>query len=176
MAVQVLHLDIEDYLAQWLIHDQGGENPIKLKRGSVEKLILEQFLQPLSDSPEETASNGGVDIIIPNLPFRTAPQGYFLPPKATAALVRCIRNRFDVVLWDALHRVSPYFQRQDELIYAFMEKHGIELTEQNWNAIAKRYQRKRTYYLTYERTKKMKSNRKKETANLRNIGINTQTL
>lgn len=162
MAAQVLHLDIEDYLAQWLIHDQGGENPVNLKRGAVERLILEQFLQPLPTSQEEIAYNGGVDIIIPNLPFRLASQSYYLPPKATAALVRCIRNRFDVVLWDALHKVSPYFQRQDELIYAFMEKHGIELTEQNWNAIAKRYQRKRTYYLTYERTKRMKSNKKNQ--------------
>lgn len=28
-----------------------------------------------------------------------------------------------------------------------MEKHGIEMTETNWNAIAKRYQRQRTVYI-----------------------------
>ena len=40
-----------------------------------------------------------------------------------------------------------------------MEKYGIAMTEKNWNAIAKRYQRKRDYYLMNERRKKMKKNR-----------------
>ena len=40
------------------------------------------------------------------------------------------------------------------LIYAFMEKHNIEQTEKNWNAIAKRYQRKRDIYKRIERRKK----------------------
>lgn len=35
-----------------------------------------------------------------------------------------------------------------------MEKHGIELTEKNWNAIAKRYQRKRDIYRRIDRRKK----------------------
>lgn len=37
-----------------------------------------------------------------------------------------------------------------------MEKHCIAMTEKNWNAIAKRYQRKRDYYLMNERRKKTK--------------------
>lgn len=41
-----IFLSIEPYLAQWLIHESGGEYPIKLKRGSAEADILEFFLQP----------------------------------------------------------------------------------------------------------------------------------
>jgi len=50
-------------------------------------------------------------------------------------------------------------KRTDELIYAFMEKNGIDMTETNWNAIAKRYQRKRNSYKAYERVKKIRKNR-----------------
>ena len=38
----------------------------------------------------------------------------------------------------------------------FMEKHNIEINDTNWNAIAKRYRRKRDLYHTYERIKKYK--------------------
>ena len=38
-----------------------------------------------------------------------------------------------------------------------MEKHGIEPTEANWNAIAKRYQRQRDLYLDRQRKSSKKS-------------------
>ncbi len=31
-----LYLELEDYLAQWFINDQGGNNPVRLIRGSME--------------------------------------------------------------------------------------------------------------------------------------------
>ncbi len=40
-----LYLELEDYLAQWFINDQGGNNPVRLIRGSMEWGLLEQFLQ-----------------------------------------------------------------------------------------------------------------------------------
>ena len=78
-----------------------------------------------------------------------------------AALVVSIRNRFDIELWRDLHHFGKITRRQDELIYAWMEKNGIEMTEANWNAIAKRYQRQRDMYLKRERAK-CSYNRKKK--------------
>lgn len=155
-----LRIEIEDYLKQWFIHDQGGNIPVKLRKGSIESMILEQFLQPLpKGKTPDVGTATGLEIIIPTFKLKSPEFYNYLPPEAMKALVKCIRNRFDVVLWETLHKISPVFQRQDNLIYAFMEKHGIGLTETNWNAIAKRYQRKRNYYLTYERTKRMKKKR-----------------
>ena len=71
-----------------------------------------------------------------------------------------IRNRFDRELWNDLHNFGRIGKRQDELIYAWMEKHGIEMTETNWNAIAKRYQRQRNIYMTRDRAKKQYSRKK----------------
>lgn len=84
---------------------------------------------------------------------------FYLPKAAEDLLVSCIRNRFDIDMWTSLSRFVSVMKRTDELIYAFMEKNGIDMTETNWNAIAKRYQRKRNSYKAYERVKKIRKNR-----------------
>jgi len=154
-----LYLEIEDYLAQWFINDQGGNNPVRLIRGCMEWGLLEQFLQtPPEDYVPQVGGEGFVCIELPNFRSKDTRNNYYLPPKATETLKACIRNRFDIDMWNALHRFDALFQRQDNLIYAFMEKHGIEQTEKNWNAIAKRYQRKRdiqAYRATQEKFKKI---------------------
>ena len=77
-----------------------------------------------------------------------------MPPRALALLLNIIRNRFDIQLWEELHHFGKIGKRQDELIYAWMEKHRIDPTEKNWNAIAKRYQRQRNIYMMRDRAKK----------------------
>lgn len=39
-----IYLPLEDYLAQWFIHEQGGEVPVHLLRGSVESKLLQTYL------------------------------------------------------------------------------------------------------------------------------------
>ena len=41
----LLYIELEDYLAQWFRHEQGGTDPVRLTRGSIESGLLEQFLQ-----------------------------------------------------------------------------------------------------------------------------------
>ena len=41
MSQYTIYLDLEPYLAQWFIHEQGGEHPVTLTRGSAESDILE---------------------------------------------------------------------------------------------------------------------------------------
>lgn len=151
----LLYLELDDYLAQWFIHDQGGNNPVRLIRGSAESGLLELFLRtPPPDYVPDFAGAGKIAIEIPNFRTKDTRDNYYLPPKARETLIACIRNRFDVQMWQSLHRFFNIFQRQDNLIYAFMEKHGIAMNEKNWNAIAKRYQRKRDIYKRIERRKK----------------------
>lgn len=151
----LLYIELEDYLAQWFRHEQGGADPVRLTRGSIESGLLEQFLQtPPPDYVPDFGGDGKLAIELPNFRNKDTRSYYYLPPKARDALVACIRNRFDISMWQSLHRFASVFQRQDHLIYAFMEKHGIELTEKNWNAIAKRYQRKRDIYRRIDRRKK----------------------
>lgn len=150
-----LYLQLEDYLAQWYIHDQGSGYPVRPLRGSMESALLEMFLQtPPPEYVPEREAPGCVAIELPNFRNKDTRYYFYLPPKAREALIACIRNRFDIDMWNSLHKFSAIFQRQDHLIYAFMEKHGIEMNEKNWNAIAKRYQRKRDIYRRIDRRKK----------------------
>ena len=127
---------------------------MRLIRGSMEWGLLEQFLQtPPKDYVPQVGGPGSVCIVLPNFRSKDTRSNFYLPPRATEALKACIRNRCDIDMWNALHRFNAIFKRQDNLIYAFMEKHGIDQTEKNWNAIAKRYQRKREIYRRMERRK-----------------------
>ncbi len=156
-----LYIPLEDYLAQWLIHEHGGSVPVQFIRGSVESKILEVYLthRP-EDKLPEIGGEGKLAIAIPS--FRNRPPEVFnyLPQRALSSLLTMIRNRFDIQLWNDLHNFGRISKRQDELIYAWMEKHGIEMTETNWNAIAKRYQRQRNIYMTRDRAKKQYSRKK----------------
>lgn len=155
----LLYLELEDYLAQWFIHGMGGDNPVRLIRGCMEWNLLETFLQtPPDDYVPQTAKEGFVAIVLPNFRSKDTRYHYYLPPRATEALKVAIRGRFDLDMWNHLHKFANIFNRQDELIYAFMEKHGIKDCEKNWCAVAKRYRRKRDIYnRTVRRHKKEKN-------------------
>lgn len=155
-----LYIELEDYLAQWFINDMGGEYPVRLKRGSMEWTMLELFLTTPPDGYEpESSCEGYVAIQLPNFRSKDTRYHFYLPNRAKEALKALIRGRFDISMWNTLHQFHALFQRQDHLIYAFMEKHGIEQSEKNWNAVAKRYQRKRDIYKRVMRRKKNKKNR-----------------
>ncbi len=154
MSKICIYIEMETYLAQWFIHEQGGETPVHLLRGSLESKILELYLQHRPDGVLPESAEGKLAIAIPSFRHKMPEVFNYLPKHATLALRGIIRNRFDVQLYTDLHNFGNITKRQDELIYAWMEKHGIELTETNWNAIAKRYQRQRKLYYMREFSKK----------------------
>ena len=156
-----IYIPLDNYIAQWFINEQGGETPVKLTRGSVESKILEVYLKKRpEDALPDMPADGRLAIAIPSFRNRPPEIYNYLPQHAVRALVTCIRNRFDIQLWNDLHHFGKINRRQDELIYAWMEKHGIEMTETNWNAIANRYQRQRDIYMHRLRAKKSYNSKK----------------
>lgn len=156
----LLHLRLDPYLAQWFINEQGGE-PVRLDRASIESKILEQYLMTLPPNCEpQLPQEDTVAIIIPT--FRVKDPAYYnyLPKTARDALVQCIRDRFDVELFTDLHTFARIGMRLDNIIYAWMETHGIELTETNWCVISKRYQRQRRVYTDRMRKRGSKKSKK----------------
>ena len=147
--------NIEPYLKQWFIHEHGGEYPVSLVRGSVESCMLKQFIEKRNEEEATNIDERTLAIYIPTFKDKDPRTYFYLPNRAKVALHKCIKNRFDIQMWQDLHQFSNLSLQIDDIIYAWMEKHGIELTETNWNAIAKRYQRKRRAYIDYN-TKKSK--------------------
>lgn len=143
----LIYLPLDEYLAQWFVHERGGELPVHLARGSVESKFLELFLKPLPDGVKPQAATPDMTpVVIPEFKRRDPMTYNYLPPRAVNALVGLIRDRFDLELWSDLHRFGHIGTDRKELIEAWLEKNGMEQTEQNWNTVSKRYQRERERY------------------------------
>ena len=141
-------LTLEPYLAQWLAHQSGGSNPIPIKRGSSEADLLELFLKKEPKDPDYIPQikplPGQVEILLPAFKHKDTRTYHYLPPRGEICLHACIRNRFKVQLWKDI-------QTLQNVIEEWMEAHGIEVDDTNWNTIAKIEQRTRAVYFKNRR-------------------------
>ena len=100
------------------------------------------------------SENSNVEIVLPEYKAKPPKNYNYLSRQGLDILKRTIRDRFIIELWTDLHRHGYIGRRRDELIYAWMEAHGIEITDTNWNSIAKIYIRQYKNYLQREAYKR----------------------
>ena len=153
----IIYLQLDPYLAQWLTHEHPGQ-VIRFPKNSAENDVLELGLIPkpflaVDVQPGENC----VPIALPFFKNKDVRKNNYLPQKARRALAQCIRTRFVIALWNDLYRFGNIGRRKQDLIWTWMEAHGIEETDTNWNTIAKIYMRKRDVY----RRQKLRENNKK---------------
>ena len=145
-----IFIHLEQYLAQWLIHENGGEQPVRFRKGSVENSLLVVLLSkpPKNQQwvPQTKEGPGQVEIVLPYNKIKNIRYNYYLSRKGEFLLHEIIRNRFKVKLWKDLHTVGNVIRRNDELISSWMREHGIEDNDKNWNTIAKILQRTKKSY------------------------------
>lgn len=146
MSDIVIYLKLEPYLAQWLKHEHG-ENPVVFPKNSAENDILELSLtlKPYLAIPNQPGDDK-VPISVPYFKSKDVRSYNYLPPGGRRALARCIRTRFVIALWNDLYKFGNIGKRKQDIIWAWMEAHGIESNDTNWNTIAKIYMRKRSVY------------------------------
>lgn len=161
MAKQYLYINLPSFVAHWLINDCGGL-PVKFKKGTPEYMLLEVFMQPGAEEKiihEEVSEelDEAVQVMIPSFKYKNESFNT-LPPRAKTALEHMISERFSTNLFKDLHRFGNIGKKQKDLIYAWMEAHGIPDEGANWEAIDKRYQRLRKTYLATKRKQKQRSN------------------
>lgn len=130
-------------------------------RNSAESGVIFDWLdkQPKDALPDVAPDDATIAIRIPSFPGMPVEFYNYLSPSAKEVLIDTIRNRFQVALFNDIHkaRAKNPAARIDLLINAWMEKNCIEFNDTNWNAIAKIYQRKRDVYRhTLKSQKKMK--------------------
>ena len=101
--------------------------------------------------------NPNIALVIPYYQSRDPFYYNYLGKYGREKLTDAIRNRFQVQLWEELHTFKNALSRQDNTIFAYMEAHGIECNETNWNALAKIYQRQRSVYYQNKCRKKVKN-------------------
>lgn len=141
-------LTLEPYLMQWLVNENGGTIPVELKRGTIEARYVELNLkkQPVDAVPQLVAKPNQVPVALRWYKSTDIRTYNYLPEKACAALKDIIRNRFIIQLWEEVHAFENCHIRQDLRLMAFMEKHGIQNDDTNYNTIHKIYQRQRDAY------------------------------
>lgn len=154
MSEYTINIELPPYLRQWLVYTFGGE-PIVFPKASTERRIMEMglSLQPYNAIPD-IHTETSVAIAIPCFRYKPPKDYHYLPKAAKEELVKCIRNRFVIELWQDLHCFGYIGVRHDNLFWAWMTAHGIEGNETNWNSVAKTYQRQHLNYLARRRRKR----------------------
>lgn len=149
MAQFVLYLKLPDYLDQWLKHEffDLERQCVVFPKGSTERIILELFLAKQPKGLKPCIDRKGMTVIaIPDFSAKPAHTYNYLPPKGAAALISTIKKRFKVLMWDELHVIRQEDVQIMDIVYAFLEKYGIEQSERNWETVRQMYARLRKVY------------------------------
>ena len=156
MSEFCIYLKMPSYLRQWFIHRHGGNDPVTLRRGSIESKMLQRATvpQPPGTFPAKK-QEGEVAIQIPYSKSHDPRYYNHITETGKRALLNCIKDDFDIDVWEFLHDFGKIGRQQKDLIYLFMEQRGILEDGTCWDAIAKIYQRLRNLYL--DRIKHQKS-------------------
>lgn len=140
----ILYLEMPDYLGQWLCHDYWNAEGqyISFPRGSAPMVIL---LSLLRRSPEivNEPTQGSVPILLPT--FKGIPEDAFnyLSKAGQIAFVSACKTLFKSVMFSELNRLFDQKVQITNIIYDFMDRHGIEPEERNWETIRQMYMRMR---------------------------------
>lgn len=133
------------YLEQWLKHTYGApDSPyVSFPRGSAPAAIMQASLRQPPVGWTYGNTDGKVKIAVP--PIKGLKTGTFcyLSPDGEAALVSACKKLFQARLYLELHELFSHDVQITNVIYDFMDRHGIERDEKNWETIRQMYARMR---------------------------------
>lgn len=140
-----VYIQAPDYLAQWLRHDfwDPETGRVVFPRGSAPRAVLYSLLRkaPRDYRPGDTA--GLLPVEVPTFKGLNPSSFNYLPSSGQAALVSTCKKLFRSTLFEELHGLFGHDVQITDIIYDFMDRHGIERTERNWEAIRQMYARMR---------------------------------
>lgn len=144
-----IYLNVPDYLRDWLRHEMWDEEErrIVFPRNSAEWTVLSLFMgkRPIG-ARADVAEEGLLPVKVPTIPGKNPAVYNHLPEYAKRALVNTIKRRFKMMMWDELHVIRGKEVQITDIVYAFMEKHGIADNGRNWETIRQMYSRMRKVY------------------------------
>lgn len=145
MSRYCVYINPPDYLTQWLRNQYWNyeTNRVEFPRGSAPRAIMQAFLKSTPVNAEGEPSGGLLPIEVPTFRGLKESTHNYLPPAGATALISACKRMFQKQLWDELHVFFEHDVLISDIIYAFMERHGIEDTEKNWETIRQMYARLR---------------------------------
>lgn len=145
MSNYCIYLKVPTYLDQWLRHDYWNPvtDRVEFERGSNLHSILSTFLRKEPTGYERGDVSDLLPVEVPTFKGMNPDQHNYLGHEGKKALISAIKRNFKTLI----DRELSVFYNADvtiiDIIYAFMEKHGIDTTEKNHEAIRQMYKRQR---------------------------------
>ena len=134
-----------DYLDQWLRHDYWDEatGRVVFPQGSAPRAVLKALLRPCPQGwvPDDPA--GKLRIEVPSFKGLNPATYNYLTATGKSALLAACKTLFKSILFLELAPLFPHDIQISDVIYDFMDRHGIAPTERNWETIRQMYARLR---------------------------------
>lgn len=143
-----IKLNLKPHLRQWLIHEFGDEEGIvRLPNGCAEHDLIELLIQRWpEDEPHGKVFRWNTEIHIPEIKGRDPQYFCYMTDHAKKMLADLIYVRFRAALWNDIYRIDRLHLSITDGIYDWMERHGIETNEKNWEALRQMFFRQRKRY------------------------------
>lgn len=145
MSQFTLYIKAPDYLAQWLRHHYWDETTgrVVFQRGSAPQAVLYSLLRQPPKGYVEKADPTLLPVEVPSFKGINPATRNYLSESGRAALVSACKKLFRSVMILELGGLFSHDVQITDIIYDFMDKHGIERTETNWETIRQMYLRMR---------------------------------
>lgn len=140
-----VYINPPEYLGQWLRHDfwDSESGRVVFPRGSAPRAVLYSLLRkaPRDFCPGDTS--GLIPVEVPTFKGINPATFNYLSPIGQTALISACKKLFQATLSNELHELFSYDVQITDIIYEFMDRHGIESSERNWETIRQMYSRMR---------------------------------
>lgn len=140
-----VYINPPEYLGQWLRHDFWDDESerVVFPRGSAPRAVLSSLLRkaPRDFRPGDTS--GQIPVEVPTFKGINPATFNDLSPTGQTALISACKKLFQSTLSNELHELFSHDVQITDIIYEFMDRHGIDRTERNWETIRQMYSRMR---------------------------------
>lgn len=140
-----VYINPPEYLGQWLRHDFWDDESerVVFPRGSAPRAVLCSLLRkaPRDFHPGDTS--GQIPVEVPTFKGINPATFNYLSPTGQTALISACKKLFQSTLSNELHELFNHDVQITDIIYEFMDRHGIDRTERNWETIRQMYSRMR---------------------------------
>ena len=133
------------YLEQWLRHEfwDVETSRVILPRGSSAREVLKAALQITPRGYMANESEGTLPVAVPSIKGIDPAKFCFVCDSGKVAVISACKNIFRA---NFIKELKPLFVLDvpiTDVVYNYMDRHGIERTEQNWEAIRQMFYRLR---------------------------------
>ena len=140
-----VYINPPEYLGQWLRHEfwDAETGRVVFPRGSAPRAVLYALLRKHPGCRIELVDKDAIPVEVPSFKGINPASFNYLSPMGQTALISACKKLFQSTLYNELHELFAHDVQITDIIYEFMDRHGIDRSERNWETIRQMYSRMR---------------------------------